>query len=142
MYLKYNYTIIVFICFLILPMWTIFGCDHNADETEKQKDIEFTFAKILNDFFVSCSACHLKGAASGGLDLSKYNNIVNVTSTQKSSFMLIKPGDPDNSYIFIKVTGTEGISGSRMPPGGQLSPNQVDLLRDWILAGAPEITSE
>ena len=142
MYLKYNYTIIVFICFLILPMWAIFGCGHNADEPETQKDIELTFAKILSDVFVSCSACHLDGSSSGGLDLSEYNNIVNVTSTQKSSLMRIKPGDTDNSYLYMKVTGAEGISGSRMPPGGQLTTNQLDFLRDWILAGAPEITSE
>lgn len=142
MYLKYNYTIIVFICFLILPMLAIFGCDHNADEPETQNDKELTFAKILNDVFVSCSACHLNGAASGGLDLSKHENIVNKKSAQKSSLILIKPGDPDNSYLYMKVTGVEGISGSRMPPGGQLTTNQLDLLRDWILAGAPEITSE
>ena len=142
MYLKYNYTIIVFICFLILPMWTIFGCDHNADETEKQKDKELTFAKILNDVFVSCSACHLDGASSGGLDLSKYENIVNKKSTEKPGLMHIKPGDPDNSYLYMKVTEAEGISGGLMPLGGQLTTNQLDLLRDWILAGAPEITSE
>ncbi|MFC1485471.1 c-type cytochrome domain-containing protein [Candidatus Latescibacterota bacterium] len=89
---------------------------------------------------MSCATCHLGGQISGGLDLSKYENIVNRPSTKRSDLMLILPGDPDNSYLFIKVTGAPGIMGQKMPLGGSLSTGQLNLLRDWILAGASEQT--
>ena len=133
MYLKFNISI-----FFFLLMWVIIGCEHNMDEPKSQTSKNLSFNMILNDVFISCSNCHLNGATSGGLDLSDYENIVNAKSTQRPNLMLIKPDVPDSSYLYIKVTGVEGITGSRMPPGGKLTTEQLDLLRDWILAGAPK----
>ena len=138
MYLKFNNSI----CFFVLLMWAIIGCEHNVDEPESQTGKSMSFTKILNDVFISCSNCHLNGATSGGLDLSDYENIVNATSTQRPNLMLIKPGVHDSSYLYMKVTGVEGITGSRMPPGGKLTMEQLDLLLDWILEGAPEMALE
>jgi len=123
-------------------MWTIIGCEHNVKEPESQTGKSPSFTTILNNVFISCSNCHLNGATSGELDLSDYKNIVNATSTQRPNLMLIKPDVPDSSYLYMKITGVEGITGSRMPPGGKLTAEQLDLLRDWILAGAPEMTYE
>ena len=134
MYLKFNNII----CFFVLLMLAIIGCEHNVEKPESQTGKSPSFTTILNDVFISCSNCHLNGATSGGLDLSDYENIVNAKSTQKPNLMLIKPDVPDSSYLYIKVTGVEGITGSRMPPGGKLTTEQLDLLRDWILAGAPK----
>ena len=138
MYLKFY----ISICFFVLLMCAIIGCEHNVEKPESQTGKSLSFTNILNDVFISCSSCHLNGATSGGLDLSNYENIVNATSTKEPNFMLIKPGVPDSSYLYMKVTGVEGITGSRMPLGGKLSAEQLDLLRDWILAGAPEMTNE
>ena len=138
MYLKFNSRTMFLICFFILLSQAIISCEHNVDDHKSQTGKSLSFTMILNDVFISCTNCHLKGAKSSGLDLSDYANIVNIKSTEKPSLMLIKPGIPDSSYLYMKVTGDEGITGSRMPLGGRLTVDQLDLLRDWILAGAPE----
>jgi len=50
----------------------------------------------------------------------------------------IKPGDPDASYLFLKMQGQAGtIQGERMPLGGAMvTPDDLDLMRVWILEGA------
>ncbi|MEL6537570.1 MAG: hypothetical protein AAFQ98_19265 [Bacteroidota bacterium] len=54
---------------------------------------------------------------------------------------LIKPGDPDSSFLYQKVTfdSSDFKFGSPMPAGGlTISANQIEFLRQWIVAGAPE----
>lgn len=102
-----------------------------------------TFTRVQNEIFnPSCalSGCHNAGSARASQDLSEgaaYNNIVNVPSSQQASKDRIEPFDLENSYMWLKVNGDPSISGGRMPVGGSLSQSQFDLLRDWILAGAP-----
>jgi hypothetical protein len=43
----------------------------------------------------------------------------------------ISQGDPDQSLIIIKQTGEQNHF-------GQLSPEELELVRQWITAGAPE----
>jgi mono/diheme cytochrome c family protein len=88
-------------------------------------------------FTPKCSGCH---PPNQGLNLEAGNafaDIVSVNSSEQPSLMRVKPGDPDNSYLYKKVAGAAGISGSRMPQGGPfLTSAQLQLIRDWILAGA------
>jgi len=88
-------------------------------------------------FTPRCSGCH---PPNQGMDLqagTSFGSIVNVNSSEQPSLMRVKPGDPDNSYLYKKVAGAAGISGSRMPQGGPfLTSAQLQLIRDWILAGA------
>jgi len=102
-----------------------------------------TFTRVQNEIFnTSCalSGCHNAGSAQAGQNLSQgaaYNNIVNVPSTEQPSKDRIEPSDLENSYMWLKVTGDSSISGGRMPLGRPaLSQDRLDLLRDWILAGA------
>ena len=89
-------------------------------------------------FTPECSGCHPPNA---GLDLRNgqaYVDTVNVPSSEQSSLMRVKPGDPDNSYLVRKLEGGPGITGSRMPQGGPfLSPEDLQLVRSWISQGAP-----
>lgn len=99
-----------------------------------------TLSRVQSEIFdLFCIGCHPPNA---GLDLERGNshgNLVNVPSTQQPALVRVKPGDPDASYLYRKITGGPGISGSRMPQGGPfLSTERTQLLRDWILAGAPD----
>jgi mono/diheme cytochrome c family protein len=98
-----------------------------------------SFSSIQAQIFTPiCSVCH---PPNQGMDLRQanaYANIVGVPSTEQPTVMRVKPGDPDNSYLYRKITGAPGISGARMPFGGPfLSDAQIKLIHDWILAGAP-----
>lgn len=98
-----------------------------------------TLTQLQNDIFTPrCSGCH--PPSGGGLDLRAghtYSSTVNVPSSENPSLMRVKPGDPDNSYLYRKLVGS-GISGARMPAGGPfLTQSELDRVRGWILAGAP-----
>lgn len=54
---------------------------------------------------------------------------------------LVKPGDPDSSFLYQKVIydSSDYKFGSPMPAGGlSITGNQIEFLRQWIVAGAPE----
>jgi methionine-rich copper-binding protein CopC len=54
----------------------------------------------------------------------------------------VKAGDPDSSYIIIKLTNGAGIVGSQMPLGENPLPQAtIDVIRQWITNGAPPATA-
>ena len=77
-----------------------------------------------------------------GLNLNAgkaYAALVNAPSSQcGGGTLLVKPGAVGESYLVNKLTGQGMCFGSRMPKGGSsLSQAQIDLVRTWICAGAP-----
>jgi hypothetical protein len=84
------------------------------------------------------SGCHSATTSAAGLNLSSsaYSRIVNVSSSQMSTLFLIKPMDPDNSYLLRKIKGT-GINGSQMPRGSSpLAVEVITVIENWIRQGA------
>ena len=73
-----------------------------------------------------CGSCHGSGALAG-LNLTTY------ASTMKGGKdgPVIVPGDPDNSLLIQKQTGATAHF-------GQLSASELQLVTDWIKAGASE----
>jgi hypothetical protein len=61
--------------------------------------------------------------------------LVGVASTQSAGTQRVNPTDPDNSYLIQKLEGP-GASGSQMPPSGALEQADIDVIRQWISAGA------
>ncbi|MBI2083060.1 MAG: hypothetical protein HYT76_05780 [Deltaproteobacteria bacterium] len=99
-----------------------------------------TLSSIQTNIFTptcATSGCHSDGSASAGLiltDGNSFSNLVNVTSTEDSSQLRVKPGEPDNSYLVKKI---EGNAGTRMPRGSSpLSSSETQAIRDWISNGA------
>ncbi|MCO4743992.1 MAG: hypothetical protein KC912_04335 [Proteobacteria bacterium] len=87
-----------------------------------------------------CSGCHAGAEAEGGLDLSAspYDVLQNQESNQ-SDLALIEPGDALYSYLWHKVNGTQALaegSGTSMPLGWWLAPEEIDRIGDWIDEGA------
>jgi len=72
-----------------------------------------------------CGTCHAETAL-GGLDMSTYESALEGGNSGPA----IVPGDPEASLL-IQVQS----------PGdhqGQLSDQELDLIQEWIAAGAPE----
>jgi len=126
---------------VLLAFVCVAGCEKEDAIVDPDPDDEVTFSQVQAIFNASCavSGCHAGASPQQGMNLSAgvaYANIVNVASVQNPALSRITPDDPDNSYLFRKISGTN-ITGSRMPLGGTLSAAQIDLVRDWIEAGAP-----
>lgn len=61
------------------------------------------------------------------------------SDTSYAGTKLVSPGEPDASYPINELTGVGLCFGSRMPKGGSpMSSANLDVLRAWIGAGAPD----
>jgi hypothetical protein len=111
-----------------------------------------TFARVNEEILKpNCTfACHSGGDnAAGGLDLSvdPYSVLVGAAPTALAcegvAMKRVAPGDPMTSLVYVKVLAkqenVEPICGDVMPPAPEpaLTQAQLDLVRAWIAAGAP-----
>jgi hypothetical protein len=98
-----------------------------------------------NVFTPICSPCHSGANAPHGLMLDaahSYTDLVGVASVEVPSFERVKPGDPNSSYIILKLEGSPLISGQQMPLGETpLLPSVIDVIAQWITNGAPPASS-
>lgn len=82
--------------------------------------------------------CHGVGAGALHLPDTKPTNLVNVASSELPQYQRVAPGDPEHSYLYMKVTGDPRIVMARMPKDlSPLAATDVETLRSWIEAGAP-----
>lgn len=130
----------------------VFNSCQNNSLPDTESSFGFIQSRILN---TSCaiSGCHATvnddAFAQHGLVLTAavaYQNLVNVESknpeAQAAGLLRVKPGDAEESLLYHKLLAsghhTESY-GSPMPLGlPLLSTGQVEFVRQWIEAGAPE----
>ena len=101
-------------------------------------------------FKTSCAlaSCHAKEGDFGhhGLgDENTYKHLLNEDShnpqAKAAGLRSVKPGDPAKSFLYAKISweGSAYQFGQKMPTGGlKLTANQIEFVRQWIAAGAPE----
>lgn len=79
-------------------------------------------------FTQNCVACH---GGSAGLWLDRYERVM----AGSSRGPVVVPGNPEQSEIYRRITG---LSQPAMPlRGPRLNQPQIDAIRAWIAAGAP-----
>jgi hypothetical protein len=113
---------------------------------DPKPSFEVDIQPILDEHCVE--GCHEPDGEWGFLlDMSgsAYDDLVDVMSPQLSAMNHVEPGDPESSYLWHKINGTQvnvGGSGLMMPkarPGMQstvLTPEQFTAIEQWILSGA------
>jgi hypothetical protein len=127
------------------------GPGETPDPGECSEEFEGTFAGIQEVIFerqgCTQAVCH-GSSAQGGLNLSAdvaYENIFEKKALG-SQLNLIEPGDEERSYLWLKLAAAtkpdiygSHITGAPMPNGlAPISENDLELVRKWIYAGAPE----
>ncbi|APR78562.1 Hypothetical protein A7982_03909 [Minicystis rosea] len=111
-----------------------------------------TFSQIYTDLFpvhtkAQCEFCHSlppnelsNGALSTGMDkAAAYASLVGKPSMSKTCAgrTLVVPGHPEESLFYEKLSGAPTCGGP-MPLGGSaLTADQLEAVRSWIEAGAP-----
>jgi len=81
-------------------------------------------------FQAKCVMCH---GSLGGWDASSYQKVM----TTGDHAPVVIAGDTAGSLLAQKLLGTQTF-GTIMPPGGQLSEAEIQLILAWTTAGAPE----
>ena len=90
-----------------------------------------TFTTDVMPIFKSkCAACH---GSLGGWDATSYEKVMKTGDHAP----VVIPGDANGSLLAQKLLGTQA-SGVIMPPSGKLSDAEIEIVLDWIKAGAPE----
>lgn len=94
---------------------------------------EVSFAAMVAPIFQSnCQVCHNDGSAFGGWDSIGYDNVMNTGNNAP----VIIPGDVDNSLLAQAILYSPDVS-APMPPTSQLDEATIQIILDWIAAGAP-----
>jgi hypothetical protein len=136
----------------VLSLLVISGCpgslsnpDDFIDGGVVEKDAEMILAESCGT-----SGCHdATPQAQAGLDLISPNvesRVVDVNAVGLGceNSILVVAGDPDASYLLDKVLDLPSICGLEMPLVGTLTPNEIAVLREWIIdlggsgAGVPD----
>jgi hypothetical protein len=93
-----------------------------------QSDTGVSFANdVLPILQANCSSCHGGSRPSGGFGVDSYQSIM----AGSSNGQVLTPGDAQNSYL-VQLLQT-----GRMPRRGpQLPQPQIQIIMDWITAGA------
>jgi hypothetical protein len=131
----------------IASLSVVAGCGAGGDPTPS---LSYLREHVLTS---RCTApCHAGGDnAAGGLDMSGdlHARLVSVPASAPACAgaerMRVIPGDPEASLLYAKVVdkieGAAPPCGDVMPLGSDvpaLSGEESDLIRRWILAGAPD----
>lgn len=84
------------------------------------------------------SSCH--GGGAGGLTLdgsdADHGRLVGAAAIGLAGATLVVPGAPDDSYLWVKMSGEGDRAGDVMPPGGSLDADALAQVRGWIAEGA------
>ncbi|MEM8955366.1 MAG: PSD1 and planctomycete cytochrome C domain-containing protein [Verrucomicrobiota bacterium] len=84
---------------------------------------------ILNNH---CAECHGGVKKKGGLSIT---NRTDTFAKLKSGTRAVVPGNLEQSELFHRITTDD--EGDRMPPEHPLEPEEIEILKKWIAAGAP-----
>ncbi|MGD2156304.1 MAG: c-type cytochrome [Anaerolineales bacterium] len=102
-----------------------------AEETPTPSEGPVSFANdVLPLFEEKCTSCH---GVLGGWDGTTYEAVMNTGDHAP----VVIPGDVENSLLAQKVLGTHE-QGAIMPPGGKMPEDEINIILDWIAAGAPD----
>jgi hypothetical protein len=95
-------------------------------------------------FDMACADCHGVKHQRSKLNLSaatSYKALINVASDEVPKLVRVKPGDLENSYLWQKLQN-KAAKGKGMPrtifSTKRLPDAQLEVIRKWIEAGAPE----
>jgi hypothetical protein len=118
--------------------------DASAPDAASVEAAPGTFTHVYEHVFMSCKLKMCHGGGLIGIDMSSrdaaYASLVDQPSNPsapcaKLGKKRIERGQPDDSLLYLKLDANAPC-GQQMPPGGQLSQELRDEVRQWIESGA------
>jgi mono/diheme cytochrome c family protein len=103
--------------------------DDGGSEEGATEEISFS-NDVVPILEAECAICH---GSLGGWDASSYDSVINSGDNGPS----VIPGDVANSLLAQKILGTQTI-GVMMPTSGLMDQELIQVILDWIEAGAPD----
>lgn len=113
-----------------------------ASEDVYRTSVAPIFGTPFNQGASPCAFCHYPGTPNPPSFVDAFDpneGLVNVPARFRPDLMLVEPGNPDASFLIMKIEATEFSSdiGAPMPRNyPALSAGQVAVIERWIAAGA------
>jgi len=112
------------------------GRAQQKNTTEKKSDDNQKQVIALFKKHCATAGCHRGQCPKKKLSLEAdkfLTDIVDVPSLQVDSLKRVDTQKPENSYLLMKVKGTKGIVGERMPDEAPpLKPEEIAVIEQWI----------
>jgi hypothetical protein len=133
-----RYVIISVLALSFLAGVVLAGQEEEPDTTGTESVENELDVRVREIFGNSCAASTCHGGDHPKMDLSLDaedipENMIDVPSVQNSEYMRIDTIDPSSSYLLLKITGSEGIKGKKMPiMAPPLSDEEVKAIMTWV----------
>ena len=133
---------------LVTTLLVVFSLTHGSGDLQAQvgdPDRLPNHATLQQIWDNDCVRCHRSSSPAAALDLTPeqaLHQLVGVPSVQAPDLLRVEPGQPENSYLFLKIAAgrqhlDRGGRGRRMPLGAPpLPPPAIQHIENWIRAGA------
>ena len=97
--------------------------------SESMAQVAPSFANdVLPIFIEYCVLCH---GSAGNWDSTSYEAVM----TSGDHAPVVIPGEPEESSLAQRILGTQTVGGL-MPPAGRIPEEMINVILDWIMAGA------
>lgn len=96
-------------------------------------DIIYFNQQVLPILASNCalSGCHDAITRQDGVELTSYERVMQTAD--------VRPGDLDGSDLYEVITEQDSDDVMPPPPNARLSPDQIQLIADWIIQGAQNL---
>lgn len=110
------------VCVFLAVAWS--GCGTTPDS--RPQTFEYITLEVLSP---ACAlvACHSTSTRVEGYAFDT------LSASRESLRALVTPGHPEQSELYTIIATPREV----MPPDAPLATEDIDLIRSWILAGAP-----
>ncbi len=131
--------LLIAIAFCTVLLIAFIACEHQLGALGLQPTLSSIQANVFTPR-CALSGCHVPGGAGPmSLELGQsFNNIVDVSSVERSNLKRVNPNNANDSYLIKKLEGASDILFDRMPQDGPpyLASEEVNVIRTWINNGA------
>ena len=111
---------------LLVPMM-VWACDDEFNYNNHSVEVEGEgIEAVVSVMEGSCAGCHTGESSSAGLDLT-----TDFCGTVLDGRIVV-PGDSASSVLYQRISNES----APMPPSGLMDQANIDIVRDWIDAGA------
>ncbi len=139
---------------LLVAVFVVACSSSSATAVTPKKDAGFTDGRthdypsfvddVMPAFETSCTQTSCHGSKESNLNIFippdpalAYPELLKTSPTTGMKF--VAPGDPDHSYVVLKIEGKQTM-GTEMPPNDTglppIAPSALAAIRAWIAAGA------
>ena len=120
---------------LMIAFALLTACDDTSFKSHEVVVDGEGYDAVVDVMNANCVMCH--NAAAPGANLALDGDLCDaLVDVEGRAGVLVVAGDAANSYLVAKMEGTSDIEGTVMPPGGRMSDENLDIVRDWIDDGA------